>query len=172
MDLFLTLQVKLSGVWFPLDCASGAGMLAPHLEFNPSYTLDYFAPQPEVLILTHLPADPQWQLLAAPISIDELQPMIAPRVTCFSLGIQPHTWAEVVDIASDSDSTSVMIQLTAPPTLQLSAYLAPTNNASDSDSHALTQSQNQQQATYLHRKDDGVVDIYAAVPSKGEYTLE
>lgn len=172
MHLFLTLQVKLSGVWFPLDCASGAGMLAPHLEFNPSYTLDYFAPRPEVLILTHLPADPRWQLLAAPIFLDELQPMIAPRVTCFSLGIQPHTWAEVVDIASDSDSTSVMIQLRAPLTLQLSAYLAPTNNDSDSDSHALTQSQNQQQSIYLHRKDDGVVDVYAAVPSKGEYNLE
>ena len=170
--LVLSLQVKLGGVWFPLDCACGAGMLAPHLEFNPSYTLEYFAPRPEVLIFTHWPADPQWQLLAAPISLDELQPMIAPRVTCFSLGIQPHTWTEVVEIASDSDSTTVMIQLAAPSTLQLSAHLSPTNTDSDSESNALTQPRTQQQSTYLHRKDGGIVDVYTAVPSQGEYTLE
>lgn len=68
--------VKLGHGWVLVDATWGAGTVGDR--FNPSYTTFYFATDPKVLVTTHFPDDPRWQLLPSPLSraeFDALQPI-------------------------------------------------------------------------------------------------
>lgn len=169
----LHMQFLIDGVWFPVDCASGAGILAPHLSFQPKFTPHYFAVSPDSLICSHIPVEPEWQLLHEPVSHDNLRPMISPSLLSFHLGIQPLSWAEMINIDHDSNTTTFKIQFRAPPNLQLTAKLRREGdyvNRQDETS-LLQDDQSQLQTTYIKR-DSNEVDIYAAVPGKGVYFLD
>jgi hypothetical protein len=54
--------VKINNIWYLLDATWGAG--------NVSEAQKYFLRDPSVFVENHLPRDPIWQLLDAPISVD------------------------------------------------------------------------------------------------------
>jgi transglutaminase/protease-like cytokinesis protein 3 len=54
--------VNINNSWYPLDATWGAG--------NMSEAQKYFLRDPSVFVENHLPRDPMWQLLNAPISMD------------------------------------------------------------------------------------------------------
>ena len=164
------MQVKLGGVLFPLDCTCGAGMTLPHLQFSTNYTIEYFASHPEKLILTHFPDEPQLQLLAVPLLPSEVELLIAPPLTCFSYGIKPQTWGENITVEAGNNMNIARIQFKAPSTLPLLASLSVNSDTDLYSTHNLSQSQ-LQQATYIYRNEDDKVEVLAAVPTKGEYTL-
>jgi len=55
--------VYTDGRWRLVDATWGEGKDA----FSAQYGVDYFATEPALFLLTHLPAQPMWQLLPAPI---------------------------------------------------------------------------------------------------------
>ncbi len=63
--------VRLDGHWYLIDSTWGEGYLdknkCTRKELNPFY----FLVRPQQMIYRHLPEDPQWQLLASPLSMEE-----------------------------------------------------------------------------------------------------
>lgn len=70
--------VRLAGQWRLVDCAFGAARITGNTNKKKSYDEYYFLVPPESLILTHLPDDPQWQLLGSPVNREEFLTWPAP----------------------------------------------------------------------------------------------
>ncbi|MEN0046160.1 MAG: transglutaminase domain-containing protein [Bacteroidota bacterium] len=65
--------VKVDGYWHLLDVTWDSSLLGKKDEFALKYERDYFLTAPQYFILTHLPANPIWQLLNCPISAQQAQ---------------------------------------------------------------------------------------------------
>ncbi len=81
-------SVKLDGKWYLLDATWDSGGIGQASDFKAKFNSDYFLTPPKYFIVNHLPADPDWQLLACPISLEAfaLDPdsvvHLAQRVDC------------------------------------------------------------------------------------------
>ena len=116
------MQVKLRGIWFPIDCTFGSGPVnSGNTNFSPKFNRHYFAVPPERLVLTHWPLDSSWQLLESPVTLKQMQPLIPVHAQVFGLGIQPKNWSECIH---SFDSPVVRIQLKAGPGMKITAELA------------------------------------------------
>ena len=146
-------------------------MIAPHLQFHPKFRPHFFAVRPDHLILTHWPTEPEWQLLQERISLDGIRPLISPPLTSFHLGIEPLTWAEVIHIEPGSGTTTIKISFRAPPNLRLSANLSRNDSSCHGESSSQERDQCSLQTTYIERKELEEVDVFAAVPDTGVYSL-
>ena len=146
-------------------------MTVPYLHFSTNYTTEYFASRPDQLILTHFPDEPQFQILTVPLLPSEVELLIAPPLTCFSYGIKPQMWEENITVEAGNNMNIVKIQLEAPHTLPLFASLSVNSGTDLYSTHKLSQSQ-LQQTTYICRNEDDKVEVLAAVPLKGKYTLD
>jgi len=63
--------VKIDGNWYLLDATWDSSLLGKEDEFTLKYQRGYFLTDPKYFLLTHLPANPIWQLLNCPISIEQ-----------------------------------------------------------------------------------------------------
>ena len=66
--------------WYLIDACWDSGYVSREKGFTKRYKIDYFLPPPEVMIQDHFPEEPNWQLLAKPLSQGEFlrQPMLNP----------------------------------------------------------------------------------------------
>lgn len=64
-------SVKIDSSWYLVDATWGSNLLGNVDPFEQKFGHDYFLTPPKYFIVNHLPADPDWQLLACPISIKE-----------------------------------------------------------------------------------------------------
>ena len=169
--LMYYIQVCIEGVWIPVDCACGSGMIAPHIDYQHRFMPHFFAMSPDHLVFTHIPTQPEWQLLQENISTERLSLMIAPSILCLCIGIQPLLWVETIVIDHDSSTTTVKIPIKVPPTLQLSVEL---RRANDSRQSMQQDPSSKLQATYIEKdtSNDHEVVVYATVPDKGVYFLD
>ena len=62
--------IKFNNVYYQIDSTWGAGILDGR-EFKQELRESFFCPEPEKLILTHLPEEDKWQLLDSPLSEEE-----------------------------------------------------------------------------------------------------
>ena len=62
--------IELNDVCYQIDSTWGAGYLNDRT-FLKEYNEFYFCPEPEKLIASHFPEDPQWQLITPSISVEE-----------------------------------------------------------------------------------------------------
>ena len=62
--------IELNDVCYQIDSTWGAGYLKERTFFK-VYDEFYFCPEPEKLIASHFPEDPQWQLMTPSISVEE-----------------------------------------------------------------------------------------------------
>lgn len=71
---------KIEGNWYLIDATWDSGSVNGS-EFTKQFRQDYLFPPPEVLVISHFPDDPAWQLLAQPRSRGDFlrQPMLRPR---------------------------------------------------------------------------------------------
>ena len=82
--------IKLNNKWYPIDSTWGAGSIEGK-KYNKSFNEFYFLADPELLIKTHFPENPQWQLTKKKYTLDEFLkwPVIKSRFyeygfkTCF-----------------------------------------------------------------------------------------
>jgi hypothetical protein len=79
--------VKLNGQWRLLDATFGAGV-----QMGEGYVKNFrettFLVPPEQMALTHLPAQPGWQLLASPVKDEQFMRWPKVRPDLFALGFQ------------------------------------------------------------------------------------
>jgi hypothetical protein len=76
--------VKIDGEWRLVDSTWGAGYLDPEEGFVERFEEFYFLTPPEELIWTHLPEDPDWQLLDDPISREEFEGLVFAKPAFFN----------------------------------------------------------------------------------------
>jgi len=79
---------KVKGQWYLIDATWDSGYVSRAKGFTKNYRTEYLMPPPEVIVISHLPKDPAWQLLSNPISLGEFlrQPMMKPKF--FADGLQ------------------------------------------------------------------------------------
>jgi transglutaminase/protease-like cytokinesis protein 3 len=76
--------VKIDGEWRLVDTTWGAGYLDPQEGFVERFEEFYFLTPPEELIWTHLPQDPDWQLLDVPMSKEEFEGLVCAKPAFFN----------------------------------------------------------------------------------------
>ncbi|MFP4362491.1 MAG: transglutaminase domain-containing protein [Spirochaetia bacterium] len=96
--------VRIDGEWYLLDSTWGAGHVNGR-RFVRRYNEFYFLTPPEEFIFTHLPTDPQWQLLDDPLTLNEFENQVYVRPEIFVYGFSAE---EVREAASDPGSGSVV----------------------------------------------------------------
>ena len=84
------LAVSIGGEWRLVDPTWGAGVIDGR-EFRPQFSWDYFLVQPEELILSHFPEEPQWQLVRSPLTRADFERMALVPRTLLRVGFEPTT---------------------------------------------------------------------------------
>ena len=67
--------VQIDRDWYLMEPTWGAGYLDDNKKFAAQYDSSWFAPDPRLFILNHLPEDSQWQLLQKPITLADYENM-------------------------------------------------------------------------------------------------
>lgn len=79
--------VKINGKWYLMDATWDAGYLTSS-GYVKEYRTNYLFPPPDVMVMTHLPNDPAWQLLSRPVSRPQFSRMPALQTDFFAEGFQ------------------------------------------------------------------------------------
>ncbi|TNN51997.1 Kyphoscoliosis peptidase [Liparis tanakae] len=99
--------VLLGGHWFLLDACWGAGRVDVQREsFVKRFDDFYFLTDPEEFVESHFPDEERWQLLEAPVPLEEFERRVFKTSAFFTLGlrlIQPHHF----HIVTGSSSTLI-----------------------------------------------------------------
>lgn len=79
---------KVKGQWYLIDATWDSGYVDRSSGFTKNYRTEYLMPPPEVMVISHFPKDPAWQLLSNPLPLGEFlrQPMMKPKF--FADGLQ------------------------------------------------------------------------------------
>ncbi|XP_068424142.1 uncharacterized protein [Clinocottus analis] len=109
-------SVLLGGQWFLLDACWGAGQIDEKRESFVKRLNDfYFLTDPEEFVEAHFPDEEKWQLLDAPISLDEFERRVYKTSAFFTMGltlIQPQHF----HIVTDDGEANVSLSLSRPTT--------------------------------------------------------
>ncbi|MCK6544548.1 transglutaminase, partial [Myxococcota bacterium] len=116
--------VMLDGVWSLVDVTWDAGTVTDGV-FTKRYSTAYLLAPPDVVAVTHLPTDPAWQLLDAPVSAGEFyrRPMLQPSFFAHGLALVSPDRAQL-DVAD-----VVRVVVDAPPGVFLLARTVPRDEA-------------------------------------------
>lgn len=149
--------VRLSSGWHLLDATWGAGHLNGAGRFERRFTEAYFLPPPDMLISTHLPTDPRWQLLTPAVTNDEFARRVALRSVAIELNIRPVSHLEE---RIPTKGAGVKLLLEAPISVDFLARLYHGNQKGD---HAVVSriSPNQVQVTLDAVPTSGELRIFA-----------
>lgn len=139
------------------------------MQFTARYSRAYFAAPPEKLVLTHLPSDEAWQLLQHPVAVKDLQPLIAPQLQVFTLGVEPKSWSECIHIPDHTADPVVSVCLKAKPGLRLLVRIIDNDTLEMQSVQTLSTSTSQ--GSYFIRQCENDSLINALVPHKGRFTL-
>ena len=146
--------VEIDGRWHLVDVSWDAG----HVEkraFQKKYTTTYLFMPPEEFIYTHLPKDPDWQLLSSPVSTEQFadQPYLLGRF--FDAGLRLGTRLRRVTPVGESVQFAVVV----PSDVELMAKLiAP--DGSELERRTLVQSDGEQ------------CRVLVTFPRPGRYTVQ
>ncbi|KAL6105908.1 uncharacterized protein ACO6RY_07324 [Pungitius sinensis] len=108
--------VLLGGHWFLLDACWGAGRVDVQREsFVKRFDDFYFLTDPAEFIESHFPDEEKWQLLDAPIPLEEFERRVFKTSAFFTMGlrlIQPHYF----HIVTDDGEANVSLSFSRPTT--------------------------------------------------------
>lgn len=79
--------VKIAGNWYLIDVTWDSGSVENSNQMS-SYSTDYLMIPPQIMVTSHFPDIPNWQLLSTPVSYEtfEKQPLLEPKF--FAKGLQ------------------------------------------------------------------------------------
>ncbi len=147
--------VKIDGEWRLVDSTWGAGYLDPQEGFVERFEEFFFLAPPEELIWTHLPQDPNWQLLDDPISREEFERLVYAKPAFFN-----NDMSIVGPLECTIDGTrGASVTLSAPQDVAVIADLL------DEEGRKLPQ-----RFTMVRRSTDEVL-VRAACPGPGNFTF-
>lgn len=116
--------VLINGRWRLLDATWSAGHIAGQ-QFIKEYNDDYFFTEPAEFIYTHFPAEPEWQLLPAPVPESTFRDLPFLRARFFRLGLRLITPLARQTLVPGSAS----IELTVPDSTALTARMVAADSA-------------------------------------------
>jgi hypothetical protein len=109
--------VRVDGQWRLMDATWGAGYLDEQTQFVRRFQEHYFLTAPDEFIFDHLPQDPQWQLLAQPISAAEYESLVYLRpmffLAGFRIGSHPHARIAAADHVTVTLGVTEPVQVAA-----------------------------------------------------------
>lgn len=110
--------VRIDGRWRLIDSTWGAGYVRDG-QFVKQFDDFFFLPSPEALAFTHLPEDPRWALVAAPLSLREFeaQPRVEPAF--FRAGFS------AADARAAAGVSSALVQVFLAPGQPIAVRTAP-----------------------------------------------
>jgi transglutaminase-like putative cysteine protease len=111
--------VKIDGKWRLVDSTWGAGHLDPEEGYVQRFEEFYFLTPPEDLVWTHLPEDPSWQLLDAPLSKEEFEGIVYAKPAFFKNDMRIESPIEGTIDANDGAN----VTLSAPQDVSVIAEL-------------------------------------------------
>jgi hypothetical protein len=141
--------VKIDGVWHLIDSTWGAGYVGDDRRFVKEYTDFFFFASPDQMILSHLPEDPQWQLLATPWTSEQFMESVFVYPDAYSLGISAHSHLKALFTSTGRER----LVFDAPSDVVAIA------SVDDNDALALTQTI------------PGGFEVLCAFPTSGKHTL-
>lgn len=141
--------VKIDGVWRLIDSTWGAGYVGDDRRFVKEFTDFFFFASPTQMILSHLPEDPQWQLLPTPWTLEDFLESVFVYPDAYSLGVSARSHLKALFTSTGRER---MI-FDAPPDVVAVA------SVDNDDSLALTQSI------------PGGFEVLCAFPASGKHTL-
>jgi hypothetical protein len=146
--------VEVDGRWQLVDCSWGAGHRDQQGEFVWKFCPHYFLTPPEILVYDHFPENPNWQLLAWPISQDEYLQRVRVRPPFFECGLRLVSH----DSATIETDGPLTVTIGAPAETVLVAVLYRDGREVENG------------YTFTQREAEGFV-IHARFPSAGAYVL-
>jgi hypothetical protein len=148
--------VSIDENWKLIDATWGSGNLtADESQFEPNYDRHYFFVNPDVLIASHLPDDPKWQLLSKPVTESEVSTMIQGTSEYHRWQIKPLTHLKNKFESDGFERISIKV----PNSIYIAAMLGDRNGEPLPGEH-----------TFIIRKDD-YIDVLVSLPKKGTYSL-
>ena len=149
--------VCADGKWRLLDSCWGAGYCDDQHRFQVRFNEHHFAAPPEQFLVSHLPEEERWQLLAEPITLEQFEKMASPKPDFFHLGLSlsSHTSSMI-----RSKSGDVEIKINNPCAALLVADLRSIDDKKTIlDGHAMVQT--------LH----GAATMSVHCPSAGDFVV-
>jgi transglutaminase/protease-like cytokinesis protein 3 len=110
--------VRVGGQWKLVDVTWDAGHISAG-DYTKEYSTKYFFIAPSHIIYTHLPADPQWQLLARPLAPEAFVRLPFLTGEFFRFGLRVATPLE----ATNNVARHASIEILAPPRVSIIASL-------------------------------------------------
>ncbi len=109
---------RIDGEWRLVDTTWDAGRVIDG-EWVRRYSIDYLFPSPGAFVHSHLPADPQWQLLDEPLTVEQFHDLPDLKGEFFSFGLE--LTDDLPRISQAEDETSIQVQV--PQGVQLIPHL-------------------------------------------------
>lgn len=108
---------KTGETWHLVDCTWGAGALEDSGLYEAHFEPFYFDTPPGLFAYTHLPGDPQWQLLEAPIAREDFlaSPWLKPAF--FHAGLRPDS------VYTEKGPSTIQLVVKTKVSGELRAYL-------------------------------------------------
>ncbi|MCX8052250.1 MAG: hypothetical protein N3B12_00435, partial [Armatimonadetes bacterium] len=147
--------VKVDGKWCLLDTTWAAGYLDAKVGFVRKLDDYYFLTPPEHFLYDHLPKDPNWQLVANPISKEKFERMVYLRPGFFRNGLEVVSHPEI-EILSDGD---LVVTFAGPEEAMMRARVGDTTAFRDDIAPTFVQ------------RELGQLKLNASFPKPGSYTL-
>lgn len=147
--------VRVDGRWQLVDCTWGAGSLDEEGKYERVFEPYYFMPPPEEFLFTHFPLEPRWQLVDAPITLEEFigRPLVKTAFFTCGLRLSSHGQAIVTEAGP-----LMTMEMTAPESSSLLAELRRGDEKVEGDRVGLVR---------LGER----VTVRVLFPEKGRYTL-
>ena len=162
----------VENTYFPVDCTHGAGGYTDGI-FERNFSHLYFFTPPERLILTHWVEDELFQLLEDPVSLHDLEQLVAPNLELYSHGIFPETLCQFIDLTSSSPVAKIDLTFHSSSLNSFESVVLTSLNQlmdhSETPLHALLKNDNS--LTFV-RLSESKVSVYVMLPTRGRFSLD
>lgn len=146
--------VHLDGRWHLVDVTWDAGHVDGR-SYRKKYGTTYLFMEPENFVYTHLPKEPRWQLLAAPLSVEQFERLPYLRGVFFDHELRLGTKLSRVTRVSGSVQFSIRF-----------------SREVDMMASLLTESGEKLPRRTLVQHEDRLCRVYVTFPSKGRYRVK
>ncbi|XP_041480690.1 trichohyalin-like isoform X2 [Lytechinus variegatus] len=160
-------SVRIDGFWHFVDCNWGVSHIAGSVTYDPfrfEYDEHYFLADPDVIILSHFPNDPAWQLLQSPLSLDEfnVQVLLKPDFFQFGFSLRSHK-----NVIIDVPNGDLNVQIHCPSGFILSCRLSTVNGDRDVAVSGVPFDLYE----FIHQVGDELMACYVRIPEAGQFYL-
>ncbi|XP_071494355.1 uncharacterized protein [Diadema antillarum] len=159
--------VRIDGFWHFVDCNWGVSHIAGSVTYDPfrfEYDEHYFLADPDVIIYSHFPNDPAWQLLKDALTLEQFnnQVLLKPDFFKFGFGLMNQKTA-VIDVLHGSLSINVQ----CPQGFLLSCRLSRMEDDRDVTRNGIPFDLYE----FIHQISDTAMDCFIRFPETGNFNL-